>query len=81
MDLVITLGHAVDLFDPVVIRASMGAIFHSKVCHEQSVKTFERWLDMLKKQCAGLMVVGTDSKAEVSLLRRKCNQAGRPSDR
>ncbi|MCX7030833.1 MAG: RNA methyltransferase [Spirochaetes bacterium] len=67
VDLLITLGHAVDLFDPVVIRASMGGIFSVTVCHEPSTKALGRWIVDLKKAYPRLATVGTDSQAEVSL--------------
>jgi TrmH family RNA methyltransferase len=67
VDLLVTLGHAVDLYDPVVIRASMGGIFFLRVCHEQSTKTLSGWIGRIRTACPRLAVVGTDSKGEVSL--------------
>jgi tRNA G18 (ribose-2'-O)-methylase SpoU len=67
VDLLVTLGHAVDLYDPVVIRASMGGIFFLPVCHEQSTKTLGGWIGRIRATCPRLAVVGTDSKGDVSL--------------
>ncbi len=67
VDLLITVGHAVDLFDPVVIRASMGSIFFTKVCHEQSMKALDNWVRSTKEAYPKLALIGTDSKAKISL--------------
>jgi TrmH family RNA methyltransferase len=67
VDLLVTLGHAVDPWDPVVIRASMGGIFFLRVCHEQSTKALGGWIGRVRNACPRLAVVGTDSKADASL--------------
>lgn len=67
VDLLITIGHAVDLFDPAVVRASMGSIFFTRVCHEQSMKALNRWVGSVKKAHPGIALIGTDSRAEISL--------------
>lgn len=67
VDLLVTIGHSVDLYDPVVVRASMGSIFLTKVCHEQSMNALGNWTSGVKKAYPKLAVVGTDSKAAISL--------------
>jgi 23S rRNA (uridine2479-2'-O)-methyltransferase len=59
--LVVTLGHGVDLFDPAVIRASMGGVFHTPVCQEGSPHAFAAWLHAAREAQPGLTVIGTDS--------------------
>lgn len=76
VDLLVTIGHAVDLFDPVVIRASMGSIFFTRVCHEQSMKALDNWVRSAKSAYPQLTLIGTDSKAEISL--REAEEIAKP---
>ena len=61
--LVVTLGHGVDVYDPAVIRASMGAIFHTPVCHEESTRALAAWIAREKSRHPHVSVIGTDSAA------------------
>jgi TrmH family RNA methyltransferase len=63
-DAFVTLGHGVDVFEPKVIRSSLGAVFHTQVAHAGSFEDLETWLASLRKRC-GLKVVGTDSTGDV----------------
>jgi 23S rRNA (uridine2479-2'-O)-methyltransferase len=67
VDLLVTLGHGVDLFDPAVIRASIGGVFFRGACHEPSMKALSDWIDGLRKRYPRMAVIGTDSKAETPL--------------
>ena len=67
IELIITLGHSVDAFDPAVIRSSRGSIFLTPICAEPSPKAFLAWLEELKITCPQLLAFGTDSKGEYSL--------------
>lgn len=60
VDLFITHGHCVDLFEPKVIRSSLGAIFHTPVAHVESFDELSLFLGELKRT-RGLIVAGTDS--------------------
>ena len=75
VDLVITTGHGVDVRDPKVIRASMGAVFHTPVVQVGSIATLESWLTRLRAH-VNLAVLGTDSTGSTPnttpLLRRPC---------
>jgi TrmH family RNA methyltransferase len=66
VDLFITHGHCVDLFEPKVIRSSLGAIFHTPVAHVESFDELSLFLGELKKTC-GLVVAGTDSTGSGTL--------------
>jgi 23S rRNA (uridine2479-2'-O)-methyltransferase len=66
-DAVITTGHGVDLYDSQVIRASLGAVFSPRLCHEPSAGTLMTWIDSLKASTDPLQVIGTDSNGEYSL--------------
>lgn len=67
VDCLVTLGHAVDLWDPAVIRASLGAIFSIPVRHEPSTRALGAWIAALRAAHPALKVVGTDSKASARL--------------
>lgn len=62
---VVTTGHGVDLYDPRVIRSSLGACFSTTVVHEPSSTRLFEWFDALRS--AGVRIVGTDSSGAVSL--------------
>jgi rRNA methylases len=59
-DLFITHGHCVDLFEPKVIRSSLGAVFHTPALHIESFEELASFLGELKRT-RGLVVAGTDS--------------------
>lgn len=66
VDLFITHGHCVDLFEPKVIRSSLGAIFHTPVVHVEAFEELSRFLGELKRS-RGLVVAGTDSSGSREL--------------
>lgn len=67
VDGLITCGHGVDLYDPQVIRASLGAVFHLPLAHEPSSSVLIEWLESLKLEADNLSVIGTDSAGQFSL--------------
>lgn len=67
VDAIFILGHSVDMYDPKVIRSSLGSIFHSTIVPIQSMQEFETWINAQKKK-TNLSIVGTDSGGEVTLL-------------
>jgi tRNA G18 (ribose-2'-O)-methylase SpoU len=60
-------GHAVDVYDPVVIRASAGAFFSAPVACAGGLAEVDGWIQGLRESSAGLSVVGTSAKAEKPL--------------
>jgi TrmH family RNA methyltransferase len=58
---VVLIGQATDPFDPVAVKASMGALFTVPVAHAPSVAEFFAWA-----AGSGVAVVTTSAKAEVS---------------
>jgi len=66
VDAVLVLGHAIDVYDPKVIRSSLGSIFHSTVVAIPSMEELQRWV-AVQKEKSGLRVVGSDSAGSVSL--------------
>ena len=69
VDAILIIGHGVDMYDPKVIRSSLGSVFHSRIVNVQSMPEFETWIAEQKK-INKLSVVGTDSTGDVSLLSR-----------
>ncbi|HHW09268.1 MAG TPA: RNA methyltransferase [Firmicutes bacterium] len=64
---VITVGHAVDIFDPVVIRASLGAFFARPVIHCASPAEIQNWLAEAKQKRPDFRVWGTSAEADTYL--------------
>lgn len=67
VDAILLIGHGVDVYDPKVIRSSLGSVFHSRIVNVQSMPEFEAWIAEQKKK-NNLKIVGTDSTGDVSLL-------------
>jgi 23S rRNA (uridine2479-2'-O)-methyltransferase len=67
VDLIITTGHAIDHFDPKVIRSSLGAIFRTNLVHEESTEKIIQYLERQKKE-RGVKVIGTDSAGDTSII-------------
>lgn len=70
VDAVLITGHSVDMYDPKVIRSSLGSIFHTKVVAVESMQEFEAWVAEQKK-VNNISLVGTDSTGDASLLTHK----------
>ena len=70
VDAIFVIGHGVDIYDPKVIRSSLGSIFHSKIILIESLGDFEAWVSEQKK-INNINIVGTDSEGDVSLLNHK----------
>ena len=64
--LVIT-GHAVDLYDPKVIRASMGTFFAVPAVRLPSQNELTAWFSELRQRYPGFQIVGTSSKGTMLL--------------
>jgi tRNA G18 (ribose-2'-O)-methylase SpoU len=68
-DGIIITGHAVDVYDPLVVRASRGSFFSKPIVRLASDKEFFSWIDDLKKIYAELRVVGATEDGQESLER------------
>jgi tRNA G18 (ribose-2'-O)-methylase SpoU len=66
VDLILVVGHGIDYYDPKVIRASLGSIFHTKIVHIQSMQELKDWIEKQKGK-NNISVIGTDSTGSVSL--------------
>ncbi|EOQ98191.1 RNA methyltransferase, TrmH family [Leptospira wolbachii serovar Codice str. CDC] len=72
VDVVFVLGHSIDVYDPKVIRSSLGSVFHIKLVFLESLTQLETFLKDEKERC-GLTVVGTDSEGSQSLMVQNLN--------
>jgi len=59
------MGHGVDVYDPKVIRASLGSVFFSKIVTVESLEIFEGYIKN-QKMLNDMEVIGTDSTGTVS---------------
>ncbi|MCX7773547.1 MAG: rRNA methyltransferase [Clostridia bacterium] len=64
--LVIT-GHAVDLYDPDTIAATMGSFFKVPVCRMADNQSIQAWISSLKERYPALKVIGSTAHAECSI--------------
>jgi tRNA G18 (ribose-2'-O)-methylase SpoU len=67
VDGVIVTGHAVDLYDPQVVRASVGSFFSVPVVRLPSHHELVPWVERLRAEPEGLRVVGTSAKATTEI--------------
>jgi len=64
-DGIFIIGHGVDIYDPRVIRASMGSIFFTKIVTIESMEILEDYIKNQKNK-NDMEVIGTDSTGTVS---------------
>lgn len=67
VDAIFVIGHGVDWYDPKTIRASLGAVFHTKIVHIRAMQELKIWIEQQKPR-NGIQVVGTDSTGSTSLV-------------
>jgi TrmH family RNA methyltransferase len=63
----IVTGHAVDLYDPETVRASMGSLFHLPVVRLPSHNELLTWISSVKRGHPGLQLVGSSARGAVPL--------------
>jgi len=73
VDGIFIIGHGIDIYEPKVIRSSLGSIFFTKIV---TIKPMEVLLDYIKiqKEKNNMEIVGTDSNGTVSLKDCKLNK-------
>lgn len=60
----ILTGHAVDLYDPKVIRASMGTFFAVPAVRLDAPEPLMQWFSSLSQRLAGFQIIGTSAKGQ-----------------
>lgn len=63
----LTTGHAVDIFDPAVMRASLGTFFALPIIHCSSTDEIEAWIGQTRQQVPELRMFGTAAEATQSI--------------
>lgn len=70
-DGIIVTGHCVDIYDPEVIRASLGSIFSLPVLRLESYKKLLPWFEKIRNRYSNFQIVGTSANANRDIL--DCN--------
>lgn len=66
-DGLIMTGHAVDLYDPETVVASMGSFFKLPVVRMASPKELLAWVETVRSTHPALRMIGTSAKAETTV--------------
>lgn len=66
VDALLVVGHGVDWYEPKVIRASLGAVFHTPIVQVESMQALRAWIAREKAR-TNIRIVGTDSTGSDSL--------------
>jgi len=64
------IGHGVDIYEPKVIRASLGSIFFTKIVMIESMEILEEYIKNQKIK-NNMEIIGTDSEGSISLEDKK----------
>ena len=64
---IVIAGHAVDPYDPLVVRASEGAFFTQRIVHAGNQSSLDAWLARLARDVPGFTVVGTSAKSDTHI--------------
>lgn len=67
VDGIIVTGHAVDLYDPETLRASMGSFFNLPTIRMSSPLEVQQWILRLRETYEDIQVVGTSAKGSKDL--------------
>lgn len=65
-DALLIIGHGVDVYEPKVIRASMGSIFSAKIISIESMEKLSEFISMQKSKNK-MEIIGTDSAGDTEL--------------
>jgi TrmH family RNA methyltransferase len=63
-DGIIVTGHAVDIYDPFVVRGSMGALFAVPVATAESHREVQEWVIAARESGHDYQIVGSSGKTE-----------------
>lgn len=73
-DGLIITGHAVDLYDPETVSASVGSLFAIPVVRAPSPHDLEPWFAAMRDAIGPFQIVGTSAKADRSLITQDWTQ-------
>jgi len=66
VDGIFIMGHGIDIYEPKVIRASLGSIFFTKIVTIESMKMLADYIKTQKAK-SNMEIIGSDSTGSVSL--------------
>lgn len=66
VDAILVVGHAIDPYDPKVIRSSLGTVFHTNIVKVSSTEELKEWISR-QKETNKMKIVGSDSSGSISL--------------
>jgi TrmH family RNA methyltransferase len=73
VDGIFIMGHSIDVYEPKVIRASLGSIFFTKVVMIESMEILEEYIKTQKMK-NNIEIIGTDSTGTLSIGDYKINR-------
>ncbi|MDR1175148.1 MAG: RNA methyltransferase [Treponema sp.] len=66
VDAIFITGHGIDVYEPKVIRASLGSVFHTRIVYIESTQVLDEFIKK-EKERTNMLVIGTDSGGSVSI--------------
>jgi len=66
VDGIFIIGHGIDIYEPKVIRASLGSVFFTRIISIESMEIFTEYIKTQKAKI-NMAIIGTDSTGDVSL--------------
>ncbi|MDR1446757.1 MAG: RNA methyltransferase [Treponema sp.] len=66
VDAIFITGHGIDVYEPKVIRASLGSVFHTRIVYIESTQALDEFIKK-EKERTNMLVIGTDSGGCVSI--------------
>lgn len=67
VDLLITTGHSIDIYDPDVVVSSMGSFFNIPTLHISDNRALFKYFEWLKKEYPNIQFIGTTSHKKVPI--------------
>lgn len=67
-DGLIVTGHSIDIYDPVVIRSSLGAFFTMPIVKLESHLEIMQWVETQRKVYNDFQIVGTSVKTDIDIV-------------
>jgi TrmH family RNA methyltransferase len=73
VDGLFVMGHGIDIYEPKVIRASLGSVFFTKIINVESMETLKEYINK-QKQKNNMRIMGTDSTGSIPITQGKLSR-------
>lgn len=73
VNLLITTGHSIDIYDPNVVISSMGSFFNMPTFHISDNKTLFDYFEWLKREYTDIQFIGTTAHKEAAVYNKNLN--------